>query len=88
MYSNTTLMHSCGITLEVSASRPRADGVCEQVNELMRDVPNTTPAGIRNHIKRRFGITPSYYMAWRAACARRKSLNTDEELAFQLIEAL
>jgi MULE transposase domain len=82
------LTHSCGITFEASASRPSAGWICKQVNELMTDVPNATPAGIRNHIKRRFGVIPSYITAWRAACAARKNLNSDEEVAFQLIEPL
>jgi hypothetical protein len=82
------LTHSCGITFEVSASRPSAGWICKQVNELMRDVPNAAPAGTRNHIKRWFGVNPSYITAWRAACATRKSPNSDEEVAFQLIEPL
>jgi hypothetical protein len=79
------LMHSCGITLEASTFRPSGDWVCRQVNDLMRDVPHATPAVIWNHINRRFGVTPSYQMAWSAGYRTRKSLSTDEEMSFQLI---
>ena len=84
------LDHSCGIMLEGATSGATLQGqwVTGHVNALLNDVPDASPAALRSHMVRRFGVTPSYHMAWRAACAIRKSLNSDEVIAFQLVQPL
>ena len=84
------LDHSCGIMLEGATSGATLQGqwVTGHVNALLNDVPDASPAALRSHMVRRFGVTPSYHMAWRAAWAIRKSLNSDEVIAFQLVQPL
>jgi hypothetical protein len=54
------LDHSCGIMLEGATSGATLQGqwVTGHVNALLNDVPDASPAALRSHMVRRFGVYP------------------------------
>ncbi|KAF6138632.1 hypothetical protein GIB67_032526 [Kingdonia uniflora] len=66
MRASSNLIHICPGRSGQSNKNTNAQWVVNEVEETIRAVRTTRPAGVKELISRRYGIDISYYTSWNA----------------------